>query len=207
MYWKKVRSNSSLWLEWNGWEGVKGYFSTRVGKLSDFYHNISRGEPENPIAYLRQTHSDKICVVSSPGEYDGDGLATDNPEVVLRVKVADCLAIYIYDPIHDAICLLHAGKRGTEKKILEKGIICLEDTYDSVPSTLCVLFSPSICPNCFEMDLWSENEEQARSMGVKDMSNFRICTYENPELFYSCRRDRCKERMHAVLWLQPLTNV
>jgi hypothetical protein len=207
MHWKKVKSNASLWLEWNEWKGVKGYFSTRVGKLSDFYSNICQGRSKKNIAYLRQTHSDKICFVSSAGEYDGDGIVTNNPEIILRIIVADCLAIYIYDPINRVICLLHAGRRGTEKKILKKAIVGLRENYGCTPASLRVLFSPSICPGCYGMDLWSENENQARSMGVHDILNFRICTYENPDLFYSYERERCQERMHAVLCLQPLTLV
>ncbi len=201
MYWKKVKNNISLWLEWDGWKSAKAYFSTKIGKLTDFYSNIHQRNSEEKTAYLRQTHSDKICFVSSAGEYEGDGIATNNPEIILRVKVADCLAIYLYDPLNKVICLLHAGKRGTEKKILEKAIVGLKETYGCIPGSLKILFSPSICPHCFGVDIWSENENQARLLGVNKILNPRMCTYENPELFYSYRRDQCEERMHAVFEL------
>lgn len=199
MLWERIRRNASLYLEWNGWEGVKGYFSTKVGKLSDFYSSIYKEIGEKKIAYLRQTHSDKICFVSSAGEYEGDGIATNNSEVILRVNVADCLAIYLYDSLNKVICLVHAGKKGTEKEILEKAIIGLRETYGCIPDSLKILFSPSICPHCFGVDIWSENKNQARLLGVNKILNPRMCTYENPELFYSYRRNRCKERMHAIL--------
>jgi len=199
MYWKRIKNNTLLWLEWNEWEGVKGYFSTRVGRLSGFYGNIYKEIGKKKIAYLRQTHSDKICFVSSAGEYEGDGIATNNPEIILRVKVADCLAIYLYDPLNKVICLVHAGKKGTEKKILEKAIIGLREIYKCMPDNLKILFSPSICPHCFDVDIWSENENQARLLGVNKILNPRMCTCENPELFYSYRREQCKERMHAIL--------
>jgi len=201
MYWKKIKNNTSLWLEWNGWKDARAYFSTRIGKLTNFYSNIHQRNSEKKFAYLRQSHSDKICIVSFPGEYEGDGIVTNNPELTLRIKVADCLAIYIYDPVNKVICLVHAGWRGTEKRILEKGIICLKKTYGSLPSEICILFSPSICPHCFDVDIWSENENQARLLGVNKILNPRMCTYENPELFYSYRRDKCDERMHAVFEL------
>lgn len=199
MQWKKVGKAHDIWFEWDWWDGVKGYFSTRKGRLSSLYDNISSKPLDRNIAYLIQTHSDKVCFVSSSGQYNGDGLASDNKKLILRVEVADCLAIYIYDPIKSVICLLHAGRKGTKNNILKNAIIGLNKRYGCIPQDLNILISPSICPKCYDIDLWSLNQTQARLMGVTRIINPRICTYENPNLFYSYRRDRCNERMHALL--------
>ncbi len=193
-----VNSSGSLWLEWDSWAGVKGYFTTKKINLSGFYNIVLDDPSEKNIAYLSQTHSDRICYVSSAGEYDGDGLVSDSHDLILRVKVADCLAVYIYDPIKSIISLLHAGRKGTEKKILKKAIREIRKRFDCIPSDLSILIGPSICPRCYDVDLWAENVNQARSIGVTNIINPRICTYEDPGLFYSYRKDRCQERMHAL---------
>ena len=42
-----------------------------------------------------------------------DGHATDRPGVLLALTAADCVPVYILDPVDRRIALLHAGWRGT----------------------------------------------------------------------------------------------
>ena len=44
---------------------------------------------------------------------DTDGLVTNVPDVPLLVLVADCAAIFLYDPVGRAIGIAHGGWRGT----------------------------------------------------------------------------------------------
>ena len=46
-----------------------------------------------------------------------DGIFTSMSGVCIGVSTADCIPIIIYDPEHHAACAIHAGWRGTVKRI------------------------------------------------------------------------------------------
>ena len=47
---------------------------------------------------------------------------TSNKELVLSLKIADCVPVYIYDIQHEVIGLIHAGWRGIASGIIENTI-------------------------------------------------------------------------------------
>ncbi len=74
------------------------------------------------IAEVKQTHSNKIILV---GNYpnpttEADGLITNDKDVYLLMKTADCMAIGFVDLNKYAIGLIHAGWRGLENGYLER---------------------------------------------------------------------------------------
>ena len=70
-------------------------------------------------AHARQVHGTRIavCLALHEGLHAGgkpaDGHATSAAGVLLAVTVADCVPVYLVDPEHRAVALLHAGWRGT----------------------------------------------------------------------------------------------
>lgn len=80
-----------------------------------------------------------------------DGFSTDAPGVALWVRTADCVAAFVLDPEKRAAALVHAGWRGTEKRILEKAIRRMGDWYGSRPSDLRVTLGPHIRDCCYEV--------------------------------------------------------
>src|SRR5262245_52768271 len=51
-----------------------------------------------------------------------DGHGTSTPGLLLTVTVADCIPVYLVDPVAKAIALLHSGWKGTAGRILERGV-------------------------------------------------------------------------------------
>ncbi|HXW16849.1 MAG TPA: laccase domain-containing protein, partial [Candidatus Acidoferrales bacterium] len=73
---------------------------------------------------LRQFHSDVIYVVDAAPATPlrGDAMVTRVPGLLLAVQTADCIPILLADPHARAVAAIHAGWRGTLKRIAEKTV-------------------------------------------------------------------------------------
>jgi len=81
---------------------------------------------------------------------EADGHATLDAGVLLTVTTADCVPVFIVDPVRGAIVLLHAGWRGTAFGIVERGLETLSAT-SSVRADLHMHLGPAICGECYEV--------------------------------------------------------
>lgn len=117
-----------------------------------------------PLALLNQIHSAAIHRVYGPRapEYarlrrnhlvatSGDGLITDTPGVLLGVKVADCYPVLVADRRKKAVGVFHAGWRGTQQRIVEKGIGEMRRQFGSQPEDLIAVIGPGIGACCYEI--------------------------------------------------------
>ncbi|MDH5759514.1 MAG: polyphenol oxidase family protein [Gemmatimonadota bacterium] len=80
-----------------------------------------------------------------------DGHATSTPGAALAVTVADCVPVFVVDPVHRAIALLHAGWRGAASGILARGLRRLEDEASTAAGDVHLHLGPSICGACYEV--------------------------------------------------------
>ena len=62
-------------------------------------------------------------LVDEPAEFDA--LITNLPGLALVVSTADCLPILIHDPIRRAVAAVHAGWRGTAKRIAARALVAM----------------------------------------------------------------------------------
>lgn len=108
-----------------------------------------------------QTHTTNLRVVTEadrgkgftrPRDYtDIDGLVTNVPGLVLATFYADCVPLYLVDPVRRCIGLSHGGWRGTVGRIGEKTVELMRETYGSDPADLYAAIGPSICQDCYEV--------------------------------------------------------
>ena len=154
-----------------------------------------------------------------------DGHATRARGVLLTVTIADCIPIYIVDPVARAVALLHSGWRGTAGRILERGVELLHTAAGSRAADLLVHCGVGICGHCYEVgsevmigcglradgpgpwhaDLRAIVAEQARALGVEKISTSQLCSAHDRPLFYSHRASGGQDgRMVAYLGIQPL---
>jgi len=96
-----------------------------------------------------QVHGRQLRGVCVTGE--GDGHATDASGVLLTVTLADCVPVFIVDPVGRTVALLHAGWRGTAAGVVEAGLDTLSDAFGSDPEELLVDLGPAICGRCYEV--------------------------------------------------------
>lgn len=221
-------------------EGVSGFFSTKAGASSESPYNNPQvikelGAENLQLIWPKQIHSDQIVVIKERRHRplildDTDGMITNLPGVLLTTVHADCLAIYLYDPVGHAIGLVHAGWRGTLMGIGRKAALMMKEQYGSSLEDIKIYIGPGISPCCFEtgpevyeafqekwnfidayaepkgakyfIDLKGINKQQLTDIGVRQIEVSSHCTCCEPELFRSYRREGgMKARLGAGLWL------
>ena len=90
-----------------------------------------------------------------------DIILTDNPEVSLFMRFADCVPILLYDPVKRVIGLAHAGWRGTVDKVGQVAVEAMQARYGSQPGDILAGIGPSIGPERYEIG--PEVVEQVRT--------------------------------------------
>lgn len=108
-----------------------------------------------------QTHTTNIRLVTEAdcgkGIYkekdytDIDGLITNIPGITLCTSYADCVPLFILDPVHKAIGLSHSGWRGTVHKIGKVTLEKMAEAFGTNPADVLVGIGPSICQDCYEI--------------------------------------------------------
>jgi hypothetical protein len=97
-----------------------------------------------------------------------DAFITNQKNICIVVKVADCVPILIYDPVRHIAAAIHAGWRGTVKSVTSNTIQLLIDQFGSDPETLLAGIGPSIGPCCYKIgeevekavkDKWGSNHQ------------------------------------------------
>jgi YfiH family protein len=106
-----------------------------------------------PMIAMRQVHSSAIHRVDDVPAHPltSDGLITNQPGIVMSVRVADCIPVLMADPVRRAVGAFHAGLRGTLARIVEKGVGELQRHFSSVPADLKAAIGPGIHRCCYEV--------------------------------------------------------
>jgi polyphenol oxidase len=107
------------------------------------------------LAFAKQVHGANIALV--PSGFDGgafddvDALITNAPQTPLVILTADCAAIFLFDPVHNALGIAHAGWRGTVADIAAHTARRMHGAFDTWPRDLIACIGPSIGPCCYEV--------------------------------------------------------
>ena len=64
---------------------------------------------------------------------------------------ADCVPVLLYDPVHHAAGVVHAGWKGTVAEIGRKTVQRMGETFGSRPQDILAGIGPSIGACCFEV--------------------------------------------------------
>lgn len=131
--------------------------------------------PENFVV-SDQKHTDNIRIASSKDRGKGfcaekdyeaiDGFITDEKELALCLLFADCVPVFLYDPVNKAIGLVHSGWKGTCLNISLKAVKMMEENFSSDPEDIVSVIAPSICRSCYEVgeDLYEAFSENFSSL-------------------------------------------
>lgn len=111
---------------------------------------------ENTLVKPIQTHTSIVKCVNeiktSEELQDVDGLITNQKNIALTTKNADCILFLFYDPVKKVIANVHSGWKGTFQKIAEKTVIKMINFYQCNPSDIICCICPSIRKCHFEVD-------------------------------------------------------
>lgn len=111
------------------------------------------------LIFSKQVHGTDIVVIDNENvekfidnnSYECDGFVTNQRAVPLVTIYADCVPIYLFDPMKKVIGLVHSGWRGTLSKIAAKAVGLLTDVYSCNPKDVLAGIGPSIGKCCFEV--------------------------------------------------------
>jgi len=175
----------------------------------------------NPV----QIHSATVRIVQQAGTYSAtDGLITTVENLVLTLQVADCIPLYLVDPLRKVTGLIHAGWRGAAsgiisqalEKILQVG--CRPEQLKAVIGPCLRLVNFEVGPEVarlfpkqftqpgsgdrFLLDLPGFVIGELLDSGFQAVNIFDtgLNTYSNPDQFHSFRRaGQAAGRMCAML--------
>jgi polyphenol oxidase len=184
---------------------------------------------KNQVSVLEQVHGNTVVVAEPAWhKFQADAHITNNPELLLIIGMADCLPILFYDPVQQAIGAAHAGWRGTAMRIAANVVETMQRKYGSKPADIRVAMGPAICKKNYQVgaevfeafkqagipetvfdpdgeryrvDIAAANRRVLGASGVlaEHIEDLNLCTFANPELFYSHRRDGRKRGSHWAL--------
>ncbi len=130
-----------------------------------FFHAL-RADGFRPVT-LRQIHSDAALRAdlqpdSAGDPPSGDALFTCRPGFLLAVQTADCVPILLADTKQRAIAAVHAGWRGTLRRIAEKTIGRMRMEFGTRPEDVIAALGPGIGRCCYEVGSEVAREFHAR---------------------------------------------
>ena len=187
------------------------------------------GVPLNRTVCAQQVHGTNIKVVSSEdwgkGVYnqeeaipETDAMITAEKDVILEAFFADCVPVYLVDPVKGVVGLAHAGWKGTINGIAGKTVLRMSKEFGCSPWNCFGFIGPSIGPCCYYvgeevlgqvdlgqggtafpvikkqgklmLDLWAANKNDLVSVGLLpgNIGIAGICTRCDTR-FFSYRRD------------------
>jgi len=188
---------------------------------------LARRLPAGPL-WLRQVHGTGVvrhggCTEQEP---EADGAVAFEPGRVCAVLTADCLPVFFCDRAGTRVAVAHAGWRGLAAGVLKSTVQALDED----PANLLAWLGPAIGPASYEvgadvvdaftggpgpglaaafkpsgdrwlLDLYAAARIMLAMAGVRAVHGGGLCTYRDPQRFYSFRRDGATGRMASVIWL------
>ena len=179
------------------------------------------------LAFGKQVHGTGVRVVqglsnrTSRGLDDTDGLVTTVPGIALVMMGADCLPVLLAG--EGVVGAAHVGRGGLARGVLVEVVRVMREQG---AADLTAVLGPGICGRCYEVpaslagevekavpgsrcttrqgttgiDLTAGATAQLAALGVASTS-VGGCTLEQPERFFSYRRDGVTGRHAGVVWL------
>ncbi len=235
--------------DWPAPKNIRALTTTRIGGFSRGpYASFNLGNPDQdsdvvknrevlhavlqlpaePL-WLKQVHgTDVIDAAIAAPDTTADGAWTDRRGVVLGVRTADCLPVFLCDRAGTKVALLHAGWRGLAGGVVEAGVHAL-----AVPGAeLLAHIGPGIGPDAYEVgdevrtafvrhdpaaaqafvarngghwlaNMYALARLRLRALGLTQISVDRdACTLRQPDKYFSYRRDGVCGRMASLVWME-----
>ncbi|MDD5713005.1 MAG: peptidoglycan editing factor PgeF [Smithellaceae bacterium] len=135
-------------------------------------------EPEQ-LLLVNQVHGSDVLIVDRPGfkfftcqGSDFDAIITDQADIAIGIKTADCVPIFLADRQKKIIAVIHAGWKGTALGIVAKVVDVMVGRFSCAATDILAAIGPAIGPCCYQVDE-SVYREMAAQPGRGDV--FQSC--------------------------------
>lgn len=127
--------------------------------LTDYCEQFAQEHNLTHVVIVYQVHGVDGLVIKNDtlkkkitvGNQDGDFLITNQRSIALGVLTGDCLPVIVFDQVHHAVGIAHAGWRGTIASILPIMIQAMHNNYGTQPADLKLWFGPAAQSCCYEV--------------------------------------------------------
>jgi YfiH family protein len=182
------------------------------------------GRPIGTLYDVWQVHSAEVVRADAPRpahipHLKADAILTDQPEVTLFMRFADCVPILLYDPVRRVMGMVHAGWKGTTLRIVQAAVQAMQRQWGTRPDEILAAIGPSIAPHHYtvgqdvitqveaafgqeantllpaqdgavQFDLWTANRLVLMDSGVRQIEVSGVCTACDLEHWYSHRGEQ-----------------
>lgn len=148
----RLRDNDSEWLD--------------VSRVMDV--------PPDRLRLITQVHGADVAVAhegsGSWRQPAADAIVSNDPDVAIAVRVADCAPVLIADPGRRAVAAVHAGWRGTMRGVAAAAVRAMVEEFGVEPDRLIAAIGPCLGPCCGEMgsevvDMFRQAGHSPESLG------------------------------------------
>jgi YfiH family protein len=179
--------------------------------------------PESVFDVWQVHGADVVCATAPRPDGESmrqaDIILTDNPELTLYMRFADCVPILFHDPRKGVVGVAHAGWMGTLRGVATAAVDMMKKQYGSNPADIVAGIGPSIGPDHYEVgsdvilqvmqrfgdeselflkshhgqihfDLWKTNQTLLEREGVGNIEVAKICTACNTADWFSHRAEK-----------------
>ena len=184
--------------------------------------------PDEPC-WLRQVHGRTVACADDGTDFpQADAAYSRQAGTVCAVMTADCLPVLFCDEAGRVVAAAHAGWRGLAAGVLEATVAAMQAPADrilawmgaaigpqafEVGEDVCKTFvadlaatadafTPGISAGKWWADIYLLARLRLARIGVNRVYGGGLCTYADPQRFYSFRRDGATGRMASLIWLQ-----
>lgn len=181
----------------------------------------------NRVVYATERPADRKWIDKA------DAIITDQVDLALNLRFADCVPVLFYDPAHHVLGMAHAGWRGTVGGVIQATLDAMGEAFGSDPGTIQAAIGPSISQDHYQvgqevvdavqgafgsteglvriaddasyyLDLWACNRRSLERAGVTQIEVSGLCTATRVDEFYSHRAEHGQTgRFGAVMALRP----
>ena len=142
---------------------ITHFFGTRCGphygEPSDEFGMIKAVEPDfQKMISVKQVHGTDILVLDRhvqvgdkfPGGWDA--ILTNQPNLLVTVRSADCVPVLLADPHQRIVGVVHAGWRGAVHGIIPKTLQRMKKEFGCAMNAIQMAIGPSAGSCCYEVD-------------------------------------------------------
>ena len=192
-----------------------------LGRVPESIHDVWQVHSADVV------YADKHRPLDTPYQ-KADIMLTDNPQVTLFMRFADCTPILLYDPLRQVIGIVHSGWLGTVRGAARVAVDAMQLRYGSSPTEILAAIGPAIGPDHYEIgedvttqvqdafgantdtllephgekihfNLWKANQLLLESAGVKNIEVAGICTACHTDDWFSHRAEKGKTGRFGAL--------
>jgi hypothetical protein len=192
-------------------------------------------DPES-VYDVWQVHGIDVAIAEAPrlpetSHLQADTILANAPGTTLLMRFADCVPVFLHDPVRKVIGIAHAGWMGTVRGTVRYAVEAMQARFGSKPADILAGIGPSIGPDHYEIgpdvaaqvrqafgqsasgllqehsgaihfDLWAANRLVLEQAGVEQIELSGLCTACHLEDWYSHRAERGRTgRFGAIIAL------